>query len=84
MKYQALKQKLHLQWITKTQTSVNLYYLATNDINLEALDILKEYSKRWPIEVFHRDIKKYSLDIRRVSTIKIVNTLILFTPFPLL
>ena len=42
----------------KTKKSKELHYLCTNNLELSAKEILLKYQDRWPIEIFHRDIKQ--------------------------
>jgi hypothetical protein len=41
-----------------TQLSGDIHYLCSSNLELSELEILHVYSKRWEIEVFHRNIKQ--------------------------
>ncbi len=47
---------LHRQ-IFKKNGSEGIYYLISNDIELDKKSMEKIYQKRWKVEVFHKNIK---------------------------
>jgi hypothetical protein len=68
--------------LKQRKNSKKLTFLVSNNINLQGLQVLEYYKKRWAIEVFHRDCKQHlglgEYQIRKLDAVVIHLHLVFF------